>query len=46
MNFKLKNICFTGWEKNGIVVNVMKKDYKSATNMNTNFTKKTISGIV
>lgn len=36
----------TGWEKNGRVVNGMKIDLKSATNMKTNLTKKTISGIV
>lgn len=46
MSFKRKYICLTGWEKNGRVVNDMKIDLKSATNMKTNLTKKTISGIV
>lgn len=40
MSFKQKYICLTGWEKNGRVVNGMKIDLKSATNMKTNLTKK------
>jgi hypothetical protein len=36
----------TGWEKNGRVVNGMKIDLKPTTNMKTNLTEKTISGIV